>query len=654
MLNSSNNTYLIIYLIIILILLYTITYVSSYTCNMQSTQSKEKFDNLSAPTLTPNDFTLVAVGYANQLYVQDIINNSWSPNLIAVQNSQSVIDVSVYPNGSLVAIGTDYNVYTKQSLNASWVKMPNLNNQGNWKSVSVANDGQSLLLINKGGQLFIYNTSTNKLDSWNQCCFCKIIQLQDNTFVGVGGGGCDTLYTMNTIDSKSWPIASKPDVGIISIAQTPSGQIIGLNKQGIICIKGSDWNTWTTTNNTGNFSAIAVSPIPPQTIGNYSRQGAFKDDSSRTIPNFIGNFNTLPECINAAQSQGYNTVGYQFMTQCFGGNNSPYDKNGFETNNALTVSSYPGAWTNIVYTTNQNLTSSNDPSDGEVFVYTECQFGGSGSKLTIGQYPNLPTAVNIKSVKLGQNTKLTLYSQSNFQGSSGMFFGSSDQVNKDAKCIDFTFMSAKVEKYNALPSKPSDLTNAQLSSLWTQVGCKAESMGFNAANISSWRNKQTVSDVVSDMKNWANSNNSNMKIGCYSLTPQPNVPGEGEVVLFDNCDYGGKYKKFGMGNVAFVGNDFNDITSSIKIGPYTSLTVYKDANFGGKSLSWKNDTGSVSTIACLKDNDFNDMLSSLKVSSSSAEVNNTLHPQSSPVFVLGSSNMSPWNLNFVDTTAKWI
>ena len=276
--------------------------------------------------------------------------------------------------------------------------------------------------------------------------------------------------------------------------------------------------------------------------------------------------------------------------------------------------------------------------------------------MTIGQYPNLNDSVNIKSVKLGTNTKLTLFTQPNFQGTVGVFYGNSDTVNKDASCMDFTFSSAKVEKYtSAMPSKPADLTTAQLANLWTQSGCKSESMGFNSNNINNWRNKNSISDVIADMKAWATSTSAEMKQGCYAMAPQPDVPGEGEVVLFENCDFSGRYKKFGMGNVAFVGNDFNKITSSIKIGPYTSVTIYDTANFSGKSLNWKNESGSVSVINCLTANNFDDMLSSLKVSSSTAQVNYNLSLQANAVFSLGPWNMSTWAMtSFVDQNAQWI
>jgi hypothetical protein len=134
-------------------------------------------------------------------------------------------------------------------------------------------------------------------------------------------------------------------------------------------------------------------------------------------------------------------------------------------------------------------------------------------------------------------------------------------------------------------------------------------------------------------------------------------PAEGEIILYENCNFSGKSKKFGMGNVTFVGTDFDDLTSSIKIGAYTSLTIYTDSDFTGNNLSWKNDTNAVFLINCLTANNFNKMLSSMKISSSAPQASNNLSPQAKPVSILGQYNISPWNLDsskFVDTSAQWI
>jgi len=614
-----------------------------------------KTGTLASPPLTSNDYTIVLVGTNNQLYIQDIINNVWYPSTALVQNSGYVMDIFITSTGLILGIGLDNNLWTRNNLNTVWNKS---SLTGSWISVSLANDGNTLLLV--GTNNFLWTAQLNSLTTPatqinKSQPLLKVIQLQNGQYYGVG---TDNQFYLGSgsLNNIVWSVLpTNPGYGK-SVAQAPDGSILLVGTDNNIWRSPTVGGVWTQTDVTCCFIGLAVMQIPPQTINSYDRRGAFIDSTNRTIPNYLGTFNTLPECINSAQGQGYNTVGYQFMNQCWAGNDSPYDTLGFQTNNLLNVSAYPGALTNIVYKTSSELVTSADPLDGEVFLYQACQFGGSGSKMTIGQYPNLNDSINIKSIKLGTNTKLTLYTLPNFQGTNNVYFGNSDSVNKDSSCIDFTFASAKVEKYpDAMPSNPADLTNSQLATLWTQVGCKAESIGFNSNNMTNWKQMKNISSVVADMKNWATLNDPVHKEGCYTLTPQPNVPSEGEVVLFENCDFGGKFKKFGMGNVAFVGTDFNDITSSIKIGPYTSVTIYEGTNFVGKSASWKNDSDSVSSVSCLTSNNFNKMLTSLKVSSSTAQVNYSLDIRTNPVFISGSWNSAPWGMtNFVDKTAQWI
>ena len=614
---------------------------------------------LASAPLTVNDFTFVGVGADNQLYIQDVIRGVWNSGNVLIQNSGYVSDICVTPTGGLLGIGMDHNLWSRQNLNATWVKTQL---EGSWNAVSVANDGHTLILV--GHDTNIWTADLNSLttpavsvDKGNY--LLKVIQLQNGQFYGVATN-TEFYIGSGPLTNISWSLLPANYGYGKSVAQAPNGSIIITGTNNKIYSASTVGGTWTQVGPSAGvccYTSIAIMQIPPQSINGYDRKGAFNDNSNRTITNYLGTFNTLPECINNAQSQGYNTVGYQYMNQCFAGNNSNYDSFGFQNNNTSSVTAYPGAWTNIVYKTNSELVASADPVVGEVFLYQTCQFGGSGSKMTIGQYADLNDSINIKSIKLGPYTKLTLYTLANFQGTSSQYFGNSNAVNKDSACIDFTFSSAKVEKWeNAMPVDPADLTNNQLAWMWTQAGCKSESIAFNTpAQIAHWKGLKTIPNVTADMKSWATDNNAVRKQGCYTMAPQPNTPSEGEVVLFEACDFGGKYKKYGMGNVAFVGADFNDITSSIKIGPYTSVTIYENNNFAGKSASWKNDSDAISTVSCLTSNNFNNMLSSLKVTSSTAQVNYTLDPKTNPITILGPWNTAPWNVStFADKNAQWI
>lgn len=698
--NLDNSSYLILYLGIILVIIYVITFLSSYTCNFTPkenfskyknnylldnftneniynnqyyqngipTYPYEDFDNvkehfanpLSSPPLTINDYTLVGVGTDNTLYCQDVINMNLSTNFTPIPNSGYVIDICASPSGTFYGIGTNNTVWIKPNLNTGWTQITSI--PANFINITMMTDGKTLLLTGTDYKLYTWDsTSTNTTPQMvkdGMCCPAKVIQLQNGSLLAFGN--TQTILYGATSLGSTWTQLSSQPIGMVSIAQLPNGSFIALGQDQKVYTKTVDtgswnWNTWTATS-ACCLLAFCVLPMPSQNINGYERRGAFIDDSSRTIPNLLGNFPTITECINMAQSKGYNTVGYQDGNYCFAGTDSPYDRNGFQTNSALNMTMYPGGWTNIVYKTDLPLVSSTDPVEGEVFVFPECQFSGTGSKLTIGQYPSLETPVEIKSLKIGLNTKVTFFTQANFSGISSVYLGNSDVVNKDSACIDLTFSSVQVEKYpNALPSKPANLTTEQLGTIWTESGCKAESMGFNAENIANWKRKNTVQDVITNMKQWATSSDPKTKQGCYTLTPQPNVPDEGELVLFENCEFTGKYKKYGTGSIAYVGKDFDKLTSSIKIGPYTSVSFYSEPNFLGKTTNWKNDSDAIFTVSCLTSVNFDNMTSSIKVMPSSAQVDYTINENATPVTVLGPWNSAPWNLkSFPDTKAQWI
>ena len=724
---TNNNSYLILYLIIILILLYAITFISGYTNDMISKTNIIKNDNdkenffklksenniftysdtdtdtdeetdlkkdkikyyqngitvninedfttlnekqnseseqtsLTSKPLTINDFTLLTVGSDYQLYIQDIIGGIWNANSTLIENSGSVSDICITPSGSIFGVGLDNNIWFRQTLNSTWGRYTVLN--GVWISVSILNDGHTLLLIAKNWLLYTFDlnkTTSEPVQIYepNGYQFVKIIQLLNGQFFGVGantnfylGSGLITNIVWNMLPANT--CCGK------SVAQMPNGSIIIVGEDSSIWLTSTIGGNWVKQGSTASglccYLAVGVMPIPSQNINGYERKGAFLDNSTnKLIPNLLGNINTLQECIQKAKSLGYNVVGYQDKNQCYAGINSPYDSLGFQTDETQSNSAYPGALTNIVYKTPIQLFSTTDPLEGEIYLYNDCQFSGNGNKLTIGQYPNLNNSINVKSIKLGINTKLSVYSQPNYTGNNNIYIGYSDIVNKDYSCINFIIQSAKVETINnALPSKPLDLTNEQLETLWINSGCKADSVGFNS-NITNWKNKNTISEVIDDMKKWSSSSETTYKEGCLTLLPKPNIPVEGEVVLFENCDFGGKYKKFKISDIDFVGKDFDNLTSSIKIGPFTNITIFENNKYTGKSATWTNNTDSISNITCLTTNNFDNMLSSLKISSSTAVVNYNLNNKIKPITILGLWNTKPWQLsNFIDKTAQWV
>lgn len=79
--------------------------------------------------------------------------------------------------------------------------------------------------------------------------------------------------------------------------------------------------------------------------GDWEYKGCFKDDQTRTIPNYLGEVRTKEECAKMAEAKGFNTFGLQYYSQCFGGKSSPYNRLGAATN----CGTMGTAWTNNVY-----------------------------------------------------------------------------------------------------------------------------------------------------------------------------------------------------------------------------------------------------------------------------------------------------------------
>lgn len=121
----------------------------------------------------------------------------------------------------------------------------------------------------------------------------------------------------------------------------------------------------TTTKTTEVETTTVPAKIIPK-YDNFSYIGCYKDDSNRILNNYLGDFDTLDKCYNAAYPKGYKYIGMQFNAQCYADNNENYAKygklsddecsykitgiggNGDKTTNIGSG----GAWTNAIYKVN--------------------------------------------------------------------------------------------------------------------------------------------------------------------------------------------------------------------------------------------------------------------------------------------------------------
>jgi hypothetical protein len=115
---------------------------------------------------------------------------------------------------------------------------------------------------------------------------------------------------------------------------------------------------------------------PPPSGNGYAYQGCYKDDSSRTITNYLGNTDSTDECAQKVAAAGFNVMGRQYFGQCFGGNNTDWDRLG----PAECCPPTGGAWTNQVF----KITPVPIGSSTSATVAEHCDNGGWKVNLKTG------------------------------------------------------------------------------------------------------------------------------------------------------------------------------------------------------------------------------------------------------------------------------
>jgi hypothetical protein len=115
------------------------------------------------------------------------------------------------------------------------------------------------------------------------------------------------------------------------------------------CLKTNLANRWDTN---GDWDFYIKQPLQckppygnPVSGAEYEYKGCYRDDGSRTISHYLGDTQSTDECWNRVKARGFNVMGRQYFGQCFGGNNSDWDRLG----NAGCCEPLGGGWTNQVY-----------------------------------------------------------------------------------------------------------------------------------------------------------------------------------------------------------------------------------------------------------------------------------------------------------------
>ena len=84
---------------------------------------------------------------------------------------------------------------------------------------------------------------------------------------------------------------------------------------------------------------------------------------------------------------------------------------------------------------------------------------------------------------------------------------------------------------------------------------------------------------------------------------------EGVVVLYEQDNFGGRCKGFGAGDHSYIGDDFNDITTSVRVADGREVVLYEHADFHGNETT----VGDWDDANLWDDAVGNDQVSSLRV-----------------------------------------
>ena len=166
-------------------------------------------------TILPNG-AILGIGLDNDLYTRATLTSPW----VLVPNSGDVIGVTVLPNGAILGIGLDNDLYTRATLNSPWALVPN---SGDVLGVTVLPDG-TILGVGLDNDLYTKATLTS---SWalvpNSGDLLGVTVLQDGTILGIGLD--NDLYTRATLTS---PWALVPNSGdVLGITVMQNGTILG-------------------------------------------------------------------------------------------------------------------------------------------------------------------------------------------------------------------------------------------------------------------------------------------------------------------------------------------------------------------------------------------------------------------------------------------
>ena len=201
----------------------------------------------TTPTQPERPSTVIGIGMDRQLYTRDGLTSSW----VLVPNSGLVTAITQLQDGKLLGIGLDSELWTRDTLTSNWAQIPN---SGSVTGITQLQDGR-ILGIGLDHQLWTRDTLTS---NWvllpGSGSVTAIAQMQDGKILGIGLD--HQLWTRDSLISN-W--VQVPDSGsVVAITQLKDGKILGVGIDNQLWTRDTLTSGWVHVPNSGSVIGVTV------------------------------------------------------------------------------------------------------------------------------------------------------------------------------------------------------------------------------------------------------------------------------------------------------------------------------------------------------------------------------------------------------------
>jgi hypothetical protein len=276
--------------------------------------------------------------------------------------------------------------------------------------------------------------------------------------------------------------------------------------------------------------------------------------------------------------------------------------------------------------------SQSGPAPGEVWLYEDCGFHGRVLRLNADR-PSLADNFNdrLSAVRVGPGTTVTLFEHERFGGRTLT-------LERDEACLDnrgFNDIASSIRIRSGQAVEPA--SGPAPGEAWLYESCNfsgrvkrvTEDLSFLGDDFNDvvssvrvgpdtrivlfrdedFRGRSVAlerDEACLDNRDFSAVASSVRVKSRHSGEPENSGPAVGEVWLYEDCNFSGRVKRV-TEDLSFLGDDFDDTVSSVRVGPETRVVLYKDEDFHGRSVSLDRDE------SCLENRHFNDVASSLRL-----------------------------------------